>query len=137
MLFLIHTMIFAGSRLALAAEAHYAYDDLGRLTTVVDEAGNTAIYNYDAVGISWASIGSRRVEAGSGIYALLPGKGAVGNQVKIQGYGFSTTPANNSVTFNGTAATAVSSTAYAIVATVPASATTGTVDGHEYERQRE
>ena len=34
----------------LAGEAQYAYDDLGRLTTVVDEAGNTAIYNYDAVG---------------------------------------------------------------------------------------
>jgi YD repeat-containing protein len=33
-----------------AGEAHYAYDDLGRLTVVVDDAGNTAIYNYDAVG---------------------------------------------------------------------------------------
>lgn len=38
------------SDLVLSGEAQYAYDDLGRLTTVVDEAGNTAIYNYDAVG---------------------------------------------------------------------------------------
>src|SRR2546429_2493591 len=34
----------------LAGEAQYAYDELGRLTTVVDEAGNTAIYNYESKG---------------------------------------------------------------------------------------
>jgi hypothetical protein len=32
--------------------------------------------------------------SGIGIYTLLPGKGATGVLVKIQGYGFSTTPAN-------------------------------------------
>ena len=110
----------------LAGEAQYAYDDLGRLTTVVDETGNTAIYNYDAVG-NLLSI-DRFTPGGSGIsiYALLPGKGAIGSQVKIQGYGFSTTPANNTVTFNGTAATVVSSTTSTIVATVPSGGTTGT-----------
>ena len=89
----------------LAGEAQYAYDDLGRLTTVVDEAGNTAIYNYDAVG---NLVGIDRYTPGGtgiGIYALLPGKGAIGSQVKIQGYGFSATPADNTVTFSSTAAT--------------------------------
>jgi len=47
--FLAAWMVFSSSPL-LAGVAQYAYDDLGRLTTVVDEAGNTAIYNYDAVG---------------------------------------------------------------------------------------
>lgn len=108
-------------------EAQYAYDDLGRLTAVVDEAGNTALYNYDAVG---NLVGIDRFTPGAsgiGIYVLLPAKGAIGAQVKIQGYGFDPTPTNNTVTFNGTAATVVSSTAYAIVATVPSGATTGTV----------
>ncbi|MEW6248908.1 MAG: IPT/TIG domain-containing protein [Nitrospirota bacterium] len=110
-----------------AGEAQYAYDDLGRLTTVVDEAGNTAVYNYDAVG-NLLSIDRFTPGAGGiGIYVLLPAKGAVGSQVKIQGYGFDPTPANNTVTFNGTAATVVSSTTYAIVATVPSGAATGTV----------
>src|SRR2546422_1378143 len=110
----------------LASEAQYAYDDLGRLTTVVDEAGNTAIYNYDAVG-NLLSIDRFTVPgSGIGIFTLLPGQGAIGSQVKIQGYGFTTTPANNTVTFNGTAATVVSSTTSTIVATVPSGATTGT-----------
>lgn len=112
---------------SLAGEAHYAYDDLGRLTSVVDETGNTAIYNYDAVGNLLGIDRFTPGASGIGIYAILPGKGAVGAQVKIQGYGFDPTPSNNTVTFNGTAASVVSSTAYAIVATVPASATTGTV----------
>ena len=68
-----------------------------------------------------------RGASGIGIYAVLPGRGAIGNQVKIQGYGFDPTPSNNTVTFNGTSASVVSSTAYAIIATVPTSATTGTV----------
>jgi len=119
-------MVFSSSPL-LAGVAQYAYDDLGRLTTVVDEAGNTAIYNYDAVG-NLLSI-DRYAPGGSGIgiYALLPGKGAIGSQVKIQGYGFSATPTDNTVTFNSTAATVVSSTTYSIIATVPSGATTGTV----------
>ena len=109
-----------------ADQAEYFYDELGRLTTVVDAAGNTAIYNYDAVG-NLLSIDRFTVPgSGIGIFTLLPGTGAIGSQVKIQGYGFSTTPANNTVTFNSTAATVVSSTTSTIVATVPSGATTGT-----------
>ncbi|MEX5216840.1 MAG: IPT/TIG domain-containing protein [Nitrospira sp.] len=110
-----------------AGEAYYAYDDLSRLTAVVDDAGNTAIYNYDAVGNLLGIDRFTPGASGIGIYAVLPGKGAVGAQVKIQGYGFDPTPSNNMVTFNSTSATVVSSTAYAIIVTVPASATTGTV----------
>ncbi len=128
--FFFKMLVLAGgifSSSMFAGEAYYAYDDLGRLTTVIDEAGNTAVYNYDAVGNLLGIDRFTPGASGIGIYAVLPGKGAVGAQVKIQGYGFDPTPSNNAVTFNSASASVVSSTAYAIIATVPASATTGTV----------
>jgi YD repeat-containing protein len=94
---------------SFAGETQYAYDDLGRLTAVVDDSGNTAIYNYDAVGNLLGIDRFTPGASGIGIYALLPGKGAGGAQVKIQGYGFDPTPSNNMVSFNGTSATVVSS----------------------------
>jgi len=33
-----------------SAPIQYFYDDLGRLTRVVDQSGNVATYTYDAVG---------------------------------------------------------------------------------------
>ena len=36
--------------LAVADQAKYIYDDLGRLSKVIDGKGNVATYNYDAVG---------------------------------------------------------------------------------------
>lgn len=35
---------------AVADQAQYIYDDLGRLSQVIDGQGNVATYNYDAVG---------------------------------------------------------------------------------------
>ena len=35
---------------ASADQATYIYDDLGRLSQVIDGQGNVATYNYDAVG---------------------------------------------------------------------------------------
>jgi YD repeat-containing protein len=35
---------------AVADQAQYIYDDLGRLVQVIDGQGNVATYNYDAVG---------------------------------------------------------------------------------------
>jgi N-acetylneuraminic acid mutarotase len=53
--------------------------------------------------------------------------GYVGDEVTITGTNFSTTPANNVVMFNGTAATVTSSTATQIKANVPSGATTGKI----------
>ncbi|SPP64040.1 RHS/YD repeat-containing protein (fragment) [Nitrospira lenta] len=36
--------------LAVADQAQYIYDDLGRLSQVIDGQGNVATYTYDAVG---------------------------------------------------------------------------------------
>ena len=35
---------------AIADQAQYIYDDLGRLSQVIDGQGNVATYTYDAVG---------------------------------------------------------------------------------------
>ena len=67
------------------------------------------------------------------ITSIDPTSGKVGTEVTITGTDFSTTPAENAVSFNGTAATVTESTATSITTSVPAGATTGnvtvTVDG--------
>lgn len=61
------------------------------------------------------------------ITSFTPVSGLVGTTVTITGTNFNTTPANNIVRFNGTAATVASSTATSIVTTVPTGATTGKI----------
>jgi YVTN family beta-propeller protein len=59
--------------------------------------------------------------------SINPPAGSTGIPVVIDGVGFSTVPAQNSVLFNGTPAVVSSATATSIVATVPLTATSGTV----------
>jgi gliding motility-associated-like protein len=61
------------------------------------------------------------------ITSFTPASGPVGTTVIITGTNFSTTPSNNTVQFNGTAATVTASTATSITVTVPAGATTGKI----------
>jgi len=61
------------------------------------------------------------------IASFSPTSGPTGTTITITGTNFSTTPANNIVAFNGTAATVTGSTATTITATVPAGATTGKI----------
>jgi hypothetical protein len=65
-----------------------------------------------------------------------PASASVGMAVTITGTNFDPTPANNAVTFNGTAAAVTGSTSTQIVTTVPAGATSGpitvTVDNGNY-----
>ena len=103
----------------------YVYDQLGRLIAVTDPAGDTAIYSYDAVG-NVLSI-SRYSSSTLSLISFSPGTGPVGASVTIYGTAFSTTPSQNTVTFNGTAATVISSTATRIVTTVPTGATSGLI----------
>ena len=105
----------------------YFYDDLGRLTKVIDQSGNVATYSYDAVGnilkISRTTLAPNALS----ILNFTPSQGGVGTSVTIQGQGFSATPSQNSVAFNGTSATVVSATTSTIVATVPNGASTGPI----------
>src|SRR5438067_7706834 len=110
---------------ATSDQAQYFYDELGRLVGVVDGQGNAAVYNYDAVGnlLSFQRFSS--VATGIGIFVVAPNSARVATNVTIQGFGFSATPGENQVKFNGTTATVVSATASSLAVTVPTGATTG------------
>src|SRR6478609_3853856 len=103
----------------------YVYDELGRLLAVIDPSGDTATYKYDAVGNIFSIT---RANSGQlSIISFTPQKGVVGSTVTINGTGFGATAGQNSVSFNGVSATIVSATSTQIVATVPATATTGPI----------
>src|SRR5438445_5888395 len=112
-----------------ADQAQYFYDELGRLTAVVDGQGNVAVYTYDAVG---NLLSVQRFPAGGsggaiGVFFFSPSSTLVGTMVQIEGFGFSPTPSANQVKFNGTTATVQSATANTITTTVPTGATTGPI----------
>jgi 6-phosphogluconolactonase len=104
------------------------YDELGQLTTVVYPSGDVVQYTYDAIGnilsISKSTLSSPGALA---IFNVTPLRGAPGDQVTIQGQGFSATLANDTLQFNGAAATVTSATTSTIVASVPSAATTGPI----------
>jgi YD repeat-containing protein len=104
---------------------NYAYDELGRLISVSDSSGDTAVYQYDAVG-NILSI-SRYATSQVSIVSFTPRTGPVGTSVVINGTGFSATASQNTVQFNGVAATVTSATSTQISTTVPSGATTGPI----------
>lgn len=103
----------------------YLYDDLGRLKAVLTPSGDAAIYNYDAAG-NIVSI-TRQPSTVVSILEFTPDKGSAGSSVTIYGTGFSLTPAQNIVLFNGAAATVAASSATQLIVAVPAGATTGPI----------
>jgi hypothetical protein len=62
-----------------------------------------------------------------GIAVVTPPAGDPGTEVTINGDGFGTVAAQNTVTFNGTLASVVSASTRSLVVRVPALATTGDV----------
>lgn len=110
---------------AQAPSIQYVYDELGRLTAVIDVNGDTATYTYDAVG-NILSI-DRHPSSQVSIVSFTPTSGPVGATVTIFGTGFSATASQDSVTFNGTAATISSASTTQLVVTVPAGAISGPI----------
>ncbi|NOT56638.1 MAG: hypothetical protein HOP18_18730 [Deltaproteobacteria bacterium] len=111
---------------AYADDVQYVYDDLGRLSAVINATTNeAAIYQYDAVGNLLGIV--RQPASTLAILNFTPKSGAVGTSVTIVGLGFSPTATQNSVTFNGTPTIVLSATATQLVVTVPTGATTGTI----------
>ena len=119
------SVLALGLRAASAQSIRYVYDDLGRLIGVTDTGGDTAVYHYDAVGNITAI--DRYASSQVSIIAFSPTSGPVGTTVTISGTGFSATPSQNTVSFNGTNATISSASATQLVVTVPTGATTGTI----------
>ena len=119
----------ATANFTLAAKAdstiRYVYDELGRLSAVIDPSGDTARFAYDAGGnITAIARGSSAVVA---IVELVPDRGPVGTAVTIEGTGFSGVATENSVSFNGAPAAITSASPTRLVATVPSGASTGPV----------
>ncbi len=108
-----------------AAVISYDYDELGRLVSVVDQAGDTATYSYDAVG-NILSI-SRKSSSQLSIITFTPTSGPAGTTVTIFGTAFSSTASQDTVGFNGTNAAVSSATATQLVVSVPSGATSGPI----------
>lgn len=109
------------------SNVQYVYDALGRLTQVIDPTGNTATYNYDAVGNLLSITRSTTSPSGLAIFSFSPSQGGVGQTVTVQGQNFSATPNSNTVKFNGTTATETAATTNQLTTTVPTAATTGPI----------
>jgi YD repeat-containing protein len=106
-----------------AGDVIYIYDDVGRLTGVIDAAGDSAGYRYDAAG---NLVGIQRTAPdGPAITSFTPATGGIGATVTISGTGFLAGAGDTQVTFNGVPAIITSSTPTRLVATVPAGAETG------------
>lgn len=104
---------------------NYTYDEIGRLTGIFDDIGNSAQYIYDAVG---NLLSTTRKSAGAvTILEFTPKAAQVGATVTLSGTGFSATPNQNSVSFNGTAATVTAASANSLTITVPTGATSGPI----------
>jgi YD repeat-containing protein len=127
-------LAFARALPALAACANttvpsgditYAYDPDGRLIAAVNASGRAATYQYDVVG-NLLSIS--RPTTSVSVLSLSPNNGPVSTTcVTIYGYGYSSTPSQNTVTFNGTSTPALYSSPTSIVVAVPSGATSGNV----------
>ena len=92
----------------------------------MDPSGNSVTYKYDAVGnlLAISSASAPQVA----VIQFSPSSGPVGTQVTIYGAGFSSTPANNTVTFTGASGvTPIAATTTALVVAVPSGATSGTI----------
>lgn len=115
--------ICSGSMTAQAVT--YIYDALGRVVGEVSPSGDAAVYIYDATG-NITSISTYRKTQLS-IMTVTPDSGAVLSPVTIYGTGFSATPSQDAVKFNGTVAKIASATANSITTEVPSGATTGPI----------
>ncbi len=109
-----------------AATTQYYYDDLGRIVQAVRSDGAVFQYQYDANGNVLAI---NRISASSvSIAELTPRSGHAGSTLTISGTGFSTTPSQNTVSFNGGAlGTVTAATATRLTVTIPQTAQDGPV----------
>jgi len=114
---------------ARADNVVYAYDALGRLIQASNlDGGQAVVYEYDSVG----NIASQQVVslATLAISGFSTNQGAAGTQLIIDGTGFSTTPGDNVVSFNGVAATVIAASQTQLIVLVPPGATSGEVSVH-------
>ena len=108
------------------ATTYYTYDNLGRVTQVIESDGTTTQYSYDANG-NVTSINRIAGTTVLSIGSVSSSTGAAGSSVTITGSGFSSIPGQDVVTFNGVAATVTYASGNRLVVIVPAGAGTGDI----------
>jgi hypothetical protein len=99
------------------------------ITTTVPGGATSGKVSVAVNCITTQSVPNFIVGAGPGptITSFTPSSGPIATTVTITGTNFSTTPANNTVQFNGVTATPTTSTSTSITTTVPSGATTGKI----------
>ncbi|CAJ4445667.1 IPT/TIG domain protein [Burkholderia pseudomallei] len=117
-------LLLAGG-IAHAQSAGYVYDASGRVVATMQSNGSSAQYTYDALGnlIQTTSVPTGQLA----IFAFAPTHGVAGTQVVIQGQGFGSASANNTVSFNGVVANVIAASSTQLVVAVPSGATTGAI----------
>ena len=103
----------------------FLYDADGRLKAAIDPEGDAAVYEWDAGG-NLLSI-DRNPSSELSVLQLNPARGEAGETIEIEGTGFSSTPASNTVKFNGTVAAVKAATLWSLTVEVPGGATSGPV----------
>ena len=111
---------------AHAQSTSYVYDANGRVVAVTASNGTSVQYSYNTLGHT-SQISAPLAPGQLAIFAFVPTHGEAGTQVTIQGQGFDSNVANDTVSFNGTVATVLSASATQLVTTVPDGATTGPI----------
>ncbi len=103
--------------LAVADQAQYIYDDLGRLSKVIDGQGNVATYNYDAVGNLLSITRSTGGVGAPTVTGITPNSGAAGATVNISLAGTNLTGASLATNNSGILVRNVLTTPTSITAT--------------------
>jgi YD repeat-containing protein len=109
---------------AQAQSIQYVHDANGRLVAVTASNGTSVQYGYDTLGHP-SQISAPLSPGQLAIFAFAPTHGAIGTPVTIQGQGFDTNAANDTVSFNGAVASVASATTTQLMVSVPSGATTG------------
>ena len=114
------------ARAATPITYQYIYDSAGQLSDVIDSTGVIVQYVYDAGG-NVVQINRSTASGSLSVLSFNPASGTPGSSVTLVGTGFSTTPGNNAVTFNGVTATVTSATPNTLTVTVPTTASSGLI----------
>ena len=101
----------------IADQAQYIYDDLGRLSQVIDGQGNVATYTYDAVGNLLSITRNTGGVGAPTITAFTPNTGNAGTSVNVSLTGTNLTGASLATTNPGILVRDVVTTPTSIAAT--------------------
>jgi len=117
-------MFWAGT--VQSQSTSYVHDANGRVVAVTANNSASVQYGYSALGHA-GQISAPLSSSQLAIFTFVPMHGSAGAQITLQGQGFSPSPANDSVSFNGTVATVLSASATQLIVAVPVGATTGPI----------